>query len=216
MFGVEAKGPAQVPLLRSPRSTVRVPAITIHAQYGVRLRLPRVPRLMAVPRPPGPGFRAYVLPLSRTLLTIASLSAFPQGADVGADGSFGLSLARPPMTLTLASDSVCYGCSLGGAAFWFPALARAYQKQYGIREAHTIAQLKGLVAYRYWRPRLAVYAFFTVHGQVHMGFVAAPMSVRTVGAYFYSASWTGPLASMREGDYELAAAYRALSQPAGS
>lgn len=188
----------------------------ITATYGVIYPKPRLPHAVSLPAGPDDvvALQAYALSLDggRTLYLLGPRGAGAKGT-VGADGSFGLTVATSNAHLSVQSDGSCLGCALGWAASYFPALAAEYHKQYAQTEPAplpvAVRRLGGRVALRYVEPRLVVYSFYTADHRLVEGFVAAPMTYKAVGLV-YGASWSGPPSERRLGADELAVALGAL------
>lgn len=216
VFGVTAQGAATLPAIAAvplPSHTgARAPVVWPSIQYGVVFKAVRPPTaaLSGVGLLPGTGLALYGVALDggKNLIFAAPRGARVTGT-VGADGSFGITAKAAGAVLTLTSDSACYGCAVGGSAVFFPSLRSAAAASAGPPPA-TIAQTRGVAAFRYLGPRLVLYAFRLPGGRVEEGLWAAPMSYKAVGLA-YGATWVGPAREAASlGASELRVALRAL------
>lgn len=133
LLGGNPIAPATVPTLPTQVDQTPVGVAVIHATYGSPApKLQTLPRTvqMSVPTALANQFTAYYLPLGTGSFYILAPSGLTTNAEVGADGSYRVSLTGLQGEVDLSSSGACQGCVPSAAAMYFPS-ARAVAKQDG-------------------------------------------------------------------------------------
>ncbi|GGJ00296.1 hypothetical protein GCM10010885_06920 [Alicyclobacillus cellulosilyticus] len=109
--------------------------VLIHPVYAsTPPQIPHLPRTVAVVLPPSLAktCAAYALPLGRSSYYILAPRGLQSHAEVGMDGSYGVSLRGRNIEVDFDSTGACAGCALYAAAVYFPSV-RSEARKYGWR-----------------------------------------------------------------------------------